>query len=373
MVESFYTCAVLHRQDVSAILLIITKIMVLTYSSEISYRRPPANLHPEDEYLFRGESIKELPSVNIQRSRSAFMSPSGHLFNGIFLDTRQNNLQTSFRVMLLAYIKSIISLARCRGVRRIKEAYFVTNYNSTNFFHWFFDVLQKLEYLSGNAIRKEKDLFIIVPYDHQLDFIVDTLSAFDFTLIIQKNHQSLFIDKLTLLPDIAPTGNYRNKEVNKLRNRLRCQFLLNSHNQAPTKRVYITRKNARKRRVINENDLLPILKRSNFEIVDMDDITFEEQIELMSNVNFLISLHGAGLTHMIWMDKLGSVLEIRARGDANNNCYFTLASELNLNYFYALADKINPSLSTQKSDYLIDPICFETQLLLMVNHSRPCE
>ena len=91
---------------------------------------------------------------------------------------------------------------------------------------------------------------------------------------------------------------------------------------------------------------------------------------MMCNADILVSLHGAGLTHMLWMKDSASILEIRARGDYQNNCYFSLASDLNFDYYYVLADKVNPSLSTQQADYLIDSVSFKNQLMLMLAESE---
>ena len=56
---------------------------------------------------------------------------------------------------------------------------------------------------------------------------------------------------------------------------------------------------------------------------------------------YLISNHGAGLTNMLFMKAGGNVLELRHRGDKHNNCYFSLASTLRLNYYYQLCDSEN--------------------------------
>lgn len=333
------------------------------YGSEISIRKHPKNLAPEDEYLFRDELRKELPAVYVDQHSNAFLFPSGHLFKGLCFDVRQGISTIGLKGIVRAYIKSIVSLIRLRQVHRIKEAYFFTNSYSTNFFHWFLDALPKLEFQSRELAGDAKDHVFVVPSDHRLQFIIDSLRAFDFKFVIQKKNQFFSIDCLIFLPDIAPTGNYRSKEIKSLRDRLRSRLLLNQDKKAGNKKVYITRANAKKRKIVNESDLLPILRETGFSIIDMDRLTFKEQIEAMHNAEILVSLHGAGLTHMIWMKNSASVLEIRSRGDHQNNCYFALASDLDFDYYYVLADKLDPSLNTQQADYSIDPIYFKNQLL----------
>jgi capsular polysaccharide biosynthesis protein len=180
--------------------------------------------------------------------------------------------------------------------------------------------------------------------------------------LIQSKDQLLLINRLTLLPDLSPTGNYRKDIVLSIRDRFRTRFSRCSNDSAIYGKVYITRKNAKSRKIINEDELIPILLEANFKIVDMDLIGLKEQIEIMCDASMLISLHGAGLTHMLWMKKSASVFEIRAIDDSTNNCYFSLASDLGLDYYYALANKINTLHSTQQADYFIDINHFKEKL-----------
>ena len=54
-----------------------------------------------------------------------------------------------------------------------------------------------------------------------------------------------------------------------------------------------------------------------------------------------MSLHGAAITNMIFMKEGGSIIEFRRQGDGLNNCYFSLASTCNLDYFYLKCEKRN--------------------------------
>src|ERR1035437_4173888 len=59
---------------------------------------------------------------------------------------------------------------------------------------------------------------------------------------------------------------------------------------------------------------------------------FEDQVAILSKARYVASNHGAGLTNMLFMRPGGRVLELRREGDAHNNCFFTLASALKLDY-----------------------------------------
>ena len=69
---------------------------------------------------------------------------------------------------------------------------------------------------------------------------------------------------------------------------------------------------------------------------------------------------------MLWMNEKSKVLEIRARDNCNDNCYFTLASDLGHDYFYVIADKTDPKKSDHLSDLIIDSKKFSSQLIKML-------
>jgi hypothetical protein len=62
----------------------------------------------------------------------------------------------------------------------------------------------------------------------------------------------------------------------------------------------------------------------------------------------------------------GSVLELRHQTDRTNNCFFTLASALDLNYFYQTCAPQNVKADPHEADLLIDPKELEGNLRLLI-------
>jgi len=340
--------------------------MNFEYPFEVVKRKMPKYLAQQDADLFDNELVKDLPAVSATEVAGLWVFPSGHVFKGLTLETTQFNIRVGIRGLLKSYLKALLSLLRLRSLKKLDTAYYVTNSNSKNFFHWFLDVLQKLEFMERNYRDTAESAVVIIPSSHQADFMVSSIAAFDFRFFQQDNDQLLLVKNLLVVPNLAPTGNYRKEVVLNLRKRLRNYFLSELNESMQVKRVYITRKNATKRKIINEDDLLPKLREFGFKVIDMDALSFKQQIQVMLGAEMLVSLHGAGLTHMLWKKNRGKVLEIRASGDCHNNCYFTLASDLELDYYYSLADKIDVTQSTQLADYIIDLKHFEARLEQMV-------
>jgi capsular polysaccharide biosynthesis protein len=86
-----------------------------------------------------------------------------------------------------------------------------------------------------------------------------------------------------------------------------------AHTQFPdttsTRRLYVSRANARFRRVLNENELLPILAEAEFEVVRNEEMSVAEQQKLFRGARVIAGPHGAGLTNAVYARPGGQFLE----------------------------------------------------------------
>ena len=156
---------------------------------------------------------------------------------------------------------------------------------------------------------------------------------------------------LLVVPGVAPTGNYRPRFMTALRERMRSFFA----SPPGDRRIFISRAQAPRRRIANEAELGPVLRKHRFEQVVLEDLSFAEQVKLVGSAAVLAGSHGAGLTNMCWMAAGSRILELRRRGDAHNNCYFSLASALDLPYWYMQCEPVQPASDSHVGDLLVDP------------------
>ena len=335
----------------------------LTLSSERVLRRKPYNYDNKDEILFKREFIKNLPNIFPILKKNSYIPPCGRLLNGLSFNLFQFSNKLGVKGFIKLYLKFFLFLTKTRKITRLDNILYVTTSNSKNFFHWFLDVLQKLEFIdqSRDQILNFK-YKIIIPNGYNNSYSRKSLEAFDLNFYYQEKNEIIISEQSILLPNIAPTGNYRKNQVLKLSRRMKNHWTKNITNNLNNKRIYISRKNAQRRKLKNEDEIIPILKKYGFTILDFDKLNFEEQLKNILNSEILISIHGAGLTHMLWMNEKSKVLEIRARDNCNDNCYFTLASDLGHDYFYVIADKTDPKKSDHLSDLTINKSYFLSQL-----------
>jgi hypothetical protein len=119
-------------------------------------------------------------------------------------------------------------------------------------------------------------------------------------------------------------------------------------NQSTPKRIYITRKNERERRISNESELFLYLSKIGFEMIDPGQLNFIEQVNYFKNAEYIVSAHGAALSNIIWCKNTVKILELNGNQDVRWH-FAKIANTLKLNYTLLLGKTI-------------DSIYFETNL-----------
>ncbi len=80
--------------------------------------------------------------------------------------------------------------------------------------------------------------------------------------------------------------------------------------KSPSLVVYASRSKARGRFILNEAEVLRSISHLAPHVVCFEDLSFAEQVTLMGKTKMFISIHGAGLTNMMFMPPGGSVIEL---------------------------------------------------------------
>ncbi|XP_014256588.1 EGF domain-specific O-linked N-acetylglucosamine transferase isoform X2 [Cimex lectularius] len=89
------------------------------------------------------------------------------------------------------------------------------------------------------------------------------------------------------------------------------------------------------RNILNEDQLIEALKNNTQynvkKVVYNQRMPFKEQLEITSNSDIFIGIHGAGLTHLLFLPDWAAVFEVYNCEDVN--CYFDLARLRGVKYF----------------------------------------
>jgi hypothetical protein len=99
----------------------------------------------------------------------------------------------------------------------------------------------------------------------------------------------------------------------------------------PWRRLFVSRRDATKRRIANEAALLTALRPLGFEPIVPGGLTFAEQVTMFSSAELVVGPHGAGLANALFMPRGSAVLELH-HTSFRRPYYRRLAQTLALQY-----------------------------------------
>ena len=127
-------------------------------------------------------------------------------------------------------------------------------------------------------------------------------------------------------------------------------------------RIFVSRRKAKYRRILNEPELMPILTEYGFSVVYLEDYSVEEQISVMKFAKIVVSPHGSGLGNLLYCDPDTKVMEIFS--GLNTDLIYLVAASLNLEYYY-LSGEGNAVKPNKKSDTSVDPNIFKRAMAML--------
>jgi hypothetical protein len=118
------------------------------------------------------------------------------------------------------------------------------------------------------------------------------------------------------------------------------------------------------RHLINQNALIKIAENYGFEILDTERLTFSDQVQIMSETQFLIGAVGAALCNCIFMPSQGIVLGLAPYFTNANGYYFSnLVSSAGQRFAFILGMQEVSSSFIVHRNYSISPEDFESTLI----------
>ena len=187
-----------------------------------------------------------------------------------------------------------------------------------NYYHFQSDVLGKLDLFASAGIDRSTPL-VLGRYAMELSFVKDIIQRGELKTrnwIIQDN----FIIK-------AKEAYFcRSNRSTAERFRFLEEMDLPAPNISSARRVYLTRGKGATRRVENEAQVISVMKKYGFEIVDTAGMSIDEQINLFSSIRFLVAVHGAGMINIVYRHTAPmSILEI-CPTIYHNSCFQRIAN-----------------------------------------------
>lgn len=212
----------------------------------------------------------------------------------------------------------------------------VFNIWGNGYHHWLTEVAPKF-FLFEDEIRNGK---VILPVRCPA-FVSEFMELFSFDNGVQLSGNTFF-KKLNVVSN-PNSGHFSLRHLTGFRSRVLRQ--LSSPRGQSGRKIYVSRQNARARKVMNEVEVMGILKSRGFECIETDSMLFADQVQLFSECDTLISIHGAALTNMLFMPPGSKIFEIYPAGftkrDFFNACFRHLADVLALKHKFLFFERQN--------------------------------
>lgn len=191
---------------------------------------------------------------------------------------------------------------------RLKKAenyLLIHNHWSRGYHHW---VVESLVRLLSIPKKELKNLVLLLP-EHYPSFVFQSIESFPFKAIYKIPHKKCLSVPQIIIPQVPQYKKFSQSDITSLRNYFYDIYNIESNSIEPSKRIYVSRKNAKMRLVENEAEVENLLKKYGFDIVLAEELSFQEQVLLFSQCEVFISIHGAALTNLIFMTEGTQVLE----------------------------------------------------------------
>ena len=326
----------------------------------IIQRTKPVNIKNEDLWIFKHELEKTFNDPQILDLKNVVLNGELHFEKRTNYSLLLSYNNKTFETSLWQKIKKIMKFQFCI---KLRKHLIITDDWSNGYFHWLMDCLPRLMLLG----EKRTKLSLILPaHLKDEEYISESLHLLgikDFTFV-RKDYWYYF-RSLTFPVHPAPTGNYNDDIMKILRNKLVGNLI-----EQPSLKIYISRSKASRRKIINEEQILPLLAEMGFKTIYCEDLSFGEQVKLFSKVKYLVSNHGAGLSNMLFMSSGASILELRKINDNHNNCYFSLASSLDLKYYYLECMPLDEEEESHVANIQVPVKEFEDEIKNFINQEK---
>lgn len=286
----------------------------------------PKSIHKKDLlWIYYKDCFNKYDATRVYHLKNCFVSMNGTIRNDdgrVFLDSTMYPLDvkpSKFDMLDNAFV-----LAQ--------------HWGGSNYYHWMFNAVPRYGILLDSGVELKGSA--LVNNNKRKYEVVFSNKIKNEVIPLQGKH---YLCKNLIVPSMI------NKPPHPTV--YSCNFIKDFFKEHSSKvngrRIYSTRTS--RRIVVNEKDIISLLKKKGFEIIDNDKLTFEEQIKTYSEADYVIGPHGANLSNLVFCKKGTKILEMF------NPSFFGLVywfiSDINKLDYYVLLGKGKRSKSKQDYDY----------------------
>lgn len=172
--------------------------------------------------------------------------------------------------------------------------------HTTNYYHWLFQILPRLEILRASGYTPE-NLPVVVP-SNLAAYMRETLDLWRVAETVSMPAAGL--RGRLIVPSIPPMNPSR-RIIELLRERLQPD-----PDGPRLEKVFISRGPVSRRRLVNEAEIKADLEADGFVSVDVAKLSVRQQVSLFANAKVVVAVHGAALANLVFSEPGQRVVEL---------------------------------------------------------------
>ena len=221
-----------------------------------------------------------------------------------------------------------------------------------NYFHWTIEIMPRLFALQAGIRQGVLKLDrILMFYDEPFRFVHESIAALlpDLLPLIEVAPSELtHLERCCFFVDAADDTEYQDHRAHTSRMKTCTGFLAEAVDQrlatqppSPGRVLLVSRADAPKRKLLNEDRLLAAFADLGMERVVFSTMSVAQQIDTMGQARLVMGAHGAGLTNAIYCRPGTTLVEINS-ADYLRRCrsFADIAMYRRLRYGLMLADSV---------------------------------
>lgn len=185
--------------------------------------------------------------------------------------------------------------------------------HSLNYYHFITELLPKLilicDIINSDSKLKNIDFNLLIDKDSpsQIIEIVNYFCSINKNIILVPKHSKIYCKKVIFCTDFWDAFDNTKFKMNLydffvdkfalslIENKIKKSEII------PTRKIYFQRKYSQGRYLKNTIEVEKLLKEYNFEFIFPENLSFDEQIKLMSEASIVVGVSGAVFTNMLFM------------------------------------------------------------------------
>jgi capsular polysaccharide biosynthesis protein len=230
-----------------------------------------------------------------------------------------------------------------------------------NFYHWYGETVERI-WAAKDIL---KDSIILLPAHYQrwkfVQYTLNNIPDIEVEYLPESDSNTFYLKEVYLVSnknycdhnDIAITNQIREHFTTPIKKKFNISG-------KPKRKIISVRKNVGTRNIANMQQVLEYLQPLGYEAIDFDAYEPEDQIKIMCETHVFLSVHGAGLTNMLFMPAGGHVLEMhrelrkKENQGVHSKIYWKQASALGINYSFLLCKPEDASTHYYEGNILVD-------------------